>query len=155
MVETLRRGQPDGAVSAPGDRRLHPAGWFWHPAGGVVRTADDLMSLYFTSVGGTASSCSTFHQRAPDCCTKSMANLLAFGQARGLLAADAMRGARSLSSPAGVRAVDGDPDSFWAAVSATSGVSSWSSLGPRGVRWFACRRRLPADRPSSDSPSKP
>ncbi|MFN8583539.1 MAG: hypothetical protein U0163_21495, partial [Gemmatimonadaceae bacterium] len=37
-----------------------------------------------------------------------------------LLATDAMRGARSLSSPAGVRAVDGDPDSFWAAESSAT-----------------------------------
>jgi alpha-L-fucosidase len=51
--EILQRGHPDGAVWRPGetDVSIRP-GWFWHPReNDQVRSTDNLLDLYFTSVG--------------------------------------------------------------------------------------------------------
>ena len=51
--ELLQRGDPDGSVWRPGetDVSIRP-GWFWHPAeDGRVRSAENLLELYATSVG--------------------------------------------------------------------------------------------------------
>jgi alpha-L-fucosidase len=51
--ELLGRGDPQGSVWRPGetDVSIRP-GWFWHAAeNDKVRTADNLLDLYFTSVG--------------------------------------------------------------------------------------------------------
>jgi alpha-L-fucosidase len=49
----LQHGVPDGSIFRPPetDVSIRP-GWFWHPAqDGAVRPPEDLMQLYFTSVG--------------------------------------------------------------------------------------------------------
>jgi alpha-L-fucosidase len=53
VMDELQHGDPNGTVWRPGetDVSIRP-GWFWHPAeDDRVRTAEDLVDLYFTSVG--------------------------------------------------------------------------------------------------------
>jgi alpha-L-fucosidase len=53
VMQMLQHGSPDGTVWRPGetDVSIRP-GWFYHPAEDArVREVDDLVSLYFTSVG--------------------------------------------------------------------------------------------------------
>jgi len=53
IVAALQNGDPDGTVWRPGetDVSIRP-GWFYHPAeDDKVKTADQLVDLYFTSVG--------------------------------------------------------------------------------------------------------
>jgi len=53
VVEHLQHGDPEGSVWRPGetDVSIRP-GWFHHPSEDtLVRSADDLVDLYFTSVG--------------------------------------------------------------------------------------------------------
>ena len=52
-TEALQQGDPDGSVWRPGetDVSIRP-GWFWHAEqNDKVRDADNLLGLYFTSVG--------------------------------------------------------------------------------------------------------
>ncbi len=54
--DALQHGHPQGAVWRPAevDVSIRP-GWFYHPAqDGAVRTEDNLVQLYFTSVGRNA-----------------------------------------------------------------------------------------------------
>ncbi len=53
VMRQLQEGDPTGTVWRPGetDVSIRP-GWFWHPAeDGKVRSTDDLVDLYFSSVG--------------------------------------------------------------------------------------------------------
>ncbi|HEV8612185.1 MAG TPA: alpha-L-fucosidase [Gemmatimonadales bacterium] len=53
IIRALQEGNPSGAVWRPGetDVSIRP-GWFYHPAEDArVKSADDLVQLYFTSVG--------------------------------------------------------------------------------------------------------
>lgn len=53
VIPMLQHGDPDGAVWRPGesDVSIRP-GWFYHPAEDArVKSVDDLVSLYFSSVG--------------------------------------------------------------------------------------------------------
>ncbi len=53
IIAALQNGDPDGTVWRPGetDVSIRP-GWFYHPAEDAkVRTVDQLVDLYFTSVG--------------------------------------------------------------------------------------------------------
>lgn len=53
VMRSLTRGDRDGTVWRPGetDTSIRP-GWFWHPAqDDKVRSVDNLVQLYFTSVG--------------------------------------------------------------------------------------------------------
>ena len=53
VLQALRTGDPAGTVWRPGetDTSIRP-GWFYHPAEDAkVRTVDELVELYFTSVG--------------------------------------------------------------------------------------------------------
>jgi alpha-L-fucosidase len=53
IIAALQNGDPNGTVWRPGetDVSIRP-GWFYHPAEDAkVKTADDLVDLYFTSVG--------------------------------------------------------------------------------------------------------
>ncbi|HEX9756095.1 MAG TPA: alpha-L-fucosidase [Gemmatimonadales bacterium] len=56
VTEALQHGDPEGTVWRPGeaDVSIRP-GWFWHAAeDDRVRTADELVELYFLSVGRNA-----------------------------------------------------------------------------------------------------
>jgi alpha-L-fucosidase len=56
ITDMLQHGDPDGPVWRPAeaDVSIRP-GWFWHPAeDSKVRTAGELMDLYFSSVGRNA-----------------------------------------------------------------------------------------------------
>jgi alpha-L-fucosidase len=53
VIQSLLHGDPSGSAWRPGetDTSIRP-GWFYHPAeDGQVRTVDQLVGLYFTSVG--------------------------------------------------------------------------------------------------------
>jgi alpha-L-fucosidase len=53
VIEMLQHGDPDGTVWRPGetDVSIRP-GWFYHPAeNDQVKSVDELVQLYFTSVG--------------------------------------------------------------------------------------------------------
>lgn len=53
VMRMLQEGDPNGTVWRPGetDVSIRP-GWFWHPAEDArVRSVDNLVELYFTSVG--------------------------------------------------------------------------------------------------------
>jgi alpha-L-fucosidase len=53
IIEALQQGDPDGTVWRPGetDVSIRP-GWFYHPAEDAkVRAVENLVQLYFTSVG--------------------------------------------------------------------------------------------------------
>lgn len=53
IIEALQSGHPDGDVWRPGetDVSIRP-GWFYHPAEDArVKSVDDLVSIYFSSVG--------------------------------------------------------------------------------------------------------
>jgi alpha-L-fucosidase len=56
VTRALQHGDPNGTVWRPGeaDVSIRP-GWFWHPAQDAqVRTPDNLLDLYFSSVGRNA-----------------------------------------------------------------------------------------------------
>jgi alpha-L-fucosidase len=53
IIEALQQGDPDGTVWRPGETDVSiRRGWFYHPAEDArVRTVENLVQLYFTSVG--------------------------------------------------------------------------------------------------------
>ena len=123
--EILQRGDPDGAVWRPGetDVSIRP-GWFWHPReDDRVRTADNLLDLYFTSVGRNSKLLlnvpptrdGLFHPT-------DVARLESFAARRtALFSSDLARGARvagdglSEGSPGVPAAPGGGMRSFWSA----------------------------------------
>jgi alpha-L-fucosidase len=116
--ETLQRGHPNGSVWRPGetDVSIRP-GWFWHPAEDAkVRSVDNLMELYFTSVGRN----SKLLLNVPPTTSgllhaNDVAALEAFGRRRrDLLASDVLRGARVAAGGVGAsRVLDSDPGTWW------------------------------------------
>jgi alpha-L-fucosidase len=120
--ETLQRGHPNGSVWRPGetDVSIRP-GWFWHPAEDAkVRSTDDIMTLYFTSVGRN----SKLLLNVPP--TKDgllhatdVQRLTEFGEARRrMFTNDLARGANvqaARSSKDLKRVVDGDAATWWSA----------------------------------------
>lgn len=117
--EALQHGHPHGTVWRPGeaDVSIRP-GWFWHPAqDDEVRTVENLVELYFLSVGRNANLLlnvpptteGLFHP-------VDVERLRGFRQMREeIFATDLATGARaSASSGSGAeRVLDGDPDTFW------------------------------------------
>ncbi|WP_235996599.1 alpha-L-fucosidase [Pseudoxanthomonas beigongshangi] len=117
--EALQQGDPYGAVWRPGetDVSIRP-GWFWHAdQDAKVRTPQNLMNLYFTSVGRNSKLLlnvpptpdGLFHDN-------DVRALQGFARLReALLAKDLARGASAKASmgDGAARVVDGDADSFW------------------------------------------
>ncbi len=118
--ELLQRVDPHGSVWRPGetDVSIRP-GWFWHAQEDAqVRSVDNLMELYFTSVGRNSKLLlnvpptrdGVFHPT-------DVARLEAFGARRAqMLTRDFAR--EALVTGAGsnaAAAVDGAPDTFWSA----------------------------------------
>jgi len=123
--ELLQRGDPRGSVWRPGetDVSIRP-GWFWHAAeDDKVRSVDNLMALYFTSVGRNSKLLlnvpptpeGLFHPT-------DVERLLAFGERRrSMLARNLLAGARATgdgTAPAAV--LDDDPGHFWSAPAGTT-----------------------------------
>lgn len=103
VTAALQHGDPRGTVWRPGeaDVSIRP-GWFWHPAeDDKVRAADDLVELYFSSVGRNAGLLlnvpPTRDGLFPD---SDVARLAEFGRKRAaLFATDLAAGARRHDSP--------------------------------------------------------
>jgi alpha-L-fucosidase len=131
--ETLQRGHPDGSVWRPGetDVSIRP-GWFWHPAeDSKVRSADNLMDLYFTSVGRN----SKLLLNVPPTTTgqlhaNDVASLAAFGaRRRAVFSRDALRGARvAAGGEVARRLVDEDSERWWGALPGASQASAEFTL---------------------------
>jgi alpha-L-fucosidase len=128
VQSALMQGDPDGTVWRPGeaDVSIRP-GWFWHPDQDErVRSADNLMRLYFRSVGRNSKLLlnvpptrdGLFHDR-------DVRALETFGaKRRALFDHDLLAGGRVRASggstPGAV--LDADPGNHWrAAVGTTSG----------------------------------
>lgn len=129
--ETLQRGHPNGSVWRPGetDVSIRP-GWFWHPVEDArVRTAADLMSLYFTSVGRNSKLLLNVPPTRDGLLHPTdTERLLEFGRARqALLGTNLLNGARVRTAAGGSsgasRVLDGDPDTYWQAAPGGSPVS--------------------------------
>jgi alpha-L-fucosidase len=127
--ELLQQGDPNGSVWRPGetDVSIRP-GWFWHPAeDDEVRSVDNLMELYFTSVGRNSKLLlnvpptrdGVFHVRDTE-------RLLAFGARRqSMLARDFLAGARLSGDGMHPSAlVDDDEESAWEGAPGASAISA-------------------------------
>jgi len=126
--EALQQGDPHGRAWRPGetDVSIRP-GWFWHAAEDAkVRSADNLIDLYCSSVGRNSklllnvppTRAGRFHDT-------DVARLAEFGRKREALFAGGNRlaGARVRASggDAPQRVLDGDAESFWRA----DAVEAW------------------------------
>lgn len=118
--ELLQRGDPRGSVWRPGetDVSIRP-GWFWHAhEDDQVRSVDNLMELYFTSVGRNSKLLlnvpptrdGMFHPT-------DVERLAGFGARRQqMLAEDFARGAQVEGEGSdGAAVVDGSAESYWSA----------------------------------------
>lgn len=118
--EALQQGDPYGAVWRPGetDVSIRP-GWFWHAEQDEkVRTADNLLGLYFTSVGRNSKLLlnvpptreGLFHER-------DVESLRGFARLReAMLANDFAAGAKVRASAAqgdAPNVLDDDPSRHW------------------------------------------
>lgn len=136
IIASLQHGDPEGTVWRPGeaDVSIRP-GWFWHPEeDGQVRSPENLMELYFSSVGRNAglllnvppTSTGLFH-------AADVRSLREFGRRREALFANdlALGGTAEASGSAGRpnaadRVTDGDPETFWSA--APDATDGWIEL---------------------------
>ena len=88
IIEELQHGDPRGTVWRPGeaDVSIRP-GWFWHPAeDGAVKPPDELLDLYFASVGRNAGLLLNVPPtRAGVLADPDVASLAAFGSRRSAL----------------------------------------------------------------------
>jgi alpha-L-fucosidase len=118
--EALQQGDPHGSAWRPGetDVSIRP-GWFWHAAEDAkVRSADNLLDLYCSSVGRNSklllnvppTRAGRFHDT-------DVARLAEFARKREALFAGGNRLAgaqvRASGGAAPARVLDGDADSFW------------------------------------------
>lgn len=123
--ELLQRGDRDGSVWRPGetDVSIRP-GWFWHPSEDAkVRTAADLMALYFSSVGRNSKLLLNVPPTRDGLLHDADVRAVrAFGERRrAMLARDYAKGARATAPGVGARhLIDGDPDTFWSAPEAST-----------------------------------
>ena len=123
IIRALQHGDADGTVWRPGeaDVSIRP-GWFWHPAqDDAVRSPDNLLELYFSSVGRNAglllnvppTTRGLFHDT-------DVRSLTSFGtRLRDLYAVDLADGAHVTASSSADRAhsasrvIEPDPDTYW------------------------------------------
>ena len=97
IIEELQHGDPHGTVWRPGeaDVSIRP-GWFWHPAeDDKVKSPDELVDLYFASVGRNAGLLLNVPPtRAGVLADADVASLAGFGDRRSaLFASDVAAGA--------------------------------------------------------------
>ena len=138
ITRALQHGDPHGSVWRPGeaDVSIRP-GWFWHAAqDSEVRSPDNLVELYFASVGRNAglllnvppTTTGLFHE-------SDVGALAGFGeQLRHIFATNLATNARARGSGSNERThsadrvTDGDPDTHWAAGVPTSTHRPWVEL---------------------------
>ena len=131
--ETLQRGDPRGSVWRPGetDVSIRP-GWFWHSAeDDRVRSVDNLMELYFTSVGRNSKLLLNVPPTRDGLLhATDVERLRGFGaRRRQMLSRDAARGARVRGEGRRTAAVvDGARDSWWSAPTGSTRVTLELSL---------------------------
>lgn len=102
IIEELQHGDPRGVLWRPGeaDVSIRP-GWFWHPAEDAqVKPADELIDLYFASVGRNAGLLLNVPPtRAGLLADADVSSLAGFGERRGaLFATDVAATARHRAS---------------------------------------------------------
>lgn len=145
LQEALMQGDPQGRVWRPGesDVSIRP-GWFWHAGqDDQVRDADNLLDLYFKSVGRNSKLLlnvpptrdGLFHET-------DVRALERFAEARrAWFARNLLAGARVTASSAATdprSVLDGDADSFWQPAAGTN--SGWIELElPEAVEFDALR----------------
>ena len=139
VIRALQHGDPLGPVWRPGeaDVSIRP-GWFWHAdQDDKVRSLDNLLGLYFSTVGRNAGFLlnvpptrdGLFHQT-------DVARLAALGSRIGsLFLTNIAMGAPALTSSArdtahrGARVTDGDPATYWMPVKdVTPSAPAWIEL---------------------------
>jgi alpha-L-fucosidase len=134
IAASLQHGEPHGTVWRPGeaDVSIRP-GWFWHPAEDArVRTPENLMDLYFSSVGRNANLLLNVPPTTEGLVhATDVARLAEFATRRAaLFARDLAAGARAVASagtPSDASLVtDGNPDSSWGP--GTGNNSGWVEL---------------------------
>lgn len=106
IIEELQHGDPHGTVWRPGeaDVSIRP-GWFWHPAeDAAVKSPDELVDLYFASVGRNAGLLLNVPPtRAGLLADGDVRSLAAFGERRrALFATDVAAEAHSRAAGGGV-----------------------------------------------------
>jgi len=119
--EALQQGDPYGTVWRPGetDVSIRP-GWFWHAAEDTrVRSGQNLMELYFTSVGRNSKLLLNVPPTDQGLFHDNDVNALReFARLRNdLFAHDLAQGARTATivEPTSVHVFDGNPDTYWRA----------------------------------------
>jgi alpha-L-fucosidase len=123
VTQALQHGNPAGRVWRPGeaDVSIRP-GWFWHAAeDDKVRTTEDLMELYFTSVGRNSGLLLNVPPTPEGLLHETdVRRISELGdRLRTTFAEDLAAGARARASGiadgrhAADRVTDRDPDSFW------------------------------------------
>lgn len=139
----LGHGNPHGSAWRPGeaDVSIRP-GWFWHPQeNDKVRTPDDLIDLYFSSVGRNGKlTLNVPPDRDGLFYPTDVASLQGFTARRtALFATDLLQGgsvrasSSDLAHPAS-SVLDADPDAYWSAVG--SARHAWLEIGlPREVEF--------------------
>lgn len=135
VTRSLLHGDPDGAVWRPAesDVSIRP-GWFWHPAeDSRVRSADDLIGLYLSSVGRNSGLLLNVPPTRDGLLHPTDVSRLAeFGTLRQtVFGRDAAQSARvtAVSSARAhdpARVLDPDPDTFW--MPAGDADSGWIQL---------------------------
>jgi alpha-L-fucosidase len=140
--ELLQRGDPHGSVWRPGetDVSIRP-GWFWHAAeDGKVRSPEDLLGLYFTSVGRNSKLLLNVPPtRAGTLHAADMASLERFARRRDALFASDLAHLAVLTADSvargypAARATDGDPATYWSAAPSRTSATLELIL-PRPVR---------------------
>jgi alpha-L-fucosidase len=133
--DLLGHGDPHGSAWRPGesDVSIRP-GWFWHPEeNDKVRTPDELMELYFSSVGRNSKLLLNVPPNrdglfdAPD-----LASLQGFtAQRTALFASNLLQGASVQASSSDIAhpassVIDADPDTYWSA--ARSVRNAWLEI---------------------------
>lgn len=125
VTEALQTGDMNGTVWRPGetDVSIRP-GWFWHAnQDDRVRSPDNLLDLYFTSVGRNSKLLLNVPPTTDGLLhATDVANLAAFAERkRTLFAADFAAGAQVTASTTrdarsrADRVLDHDPDTYWSA----------------------------------------
>lgn len=129
IIKALQEGHADGPVWRPGetDVSIRP-GWFYHPAeDSKVKTAEQLMGLYFTSVGRNSKLLLNVPPTREGLLhSTDVANLAGMRAGLDALHANDVRGAKT----------------SWKTTSATSGVLTLRFSSPQPLRVIALREEI-------------